>query len=68
MENKFKTGATIKSMKELTEHLGAGRWLYMHGTPKHPAVLRCMTYGTLEHFIRHGGLKVAVLNKPKKGD
>ncbi len=59
---KFRPGARILSLSALAKHVEFGRWIYLHGTPKHPKVLMSMTLNTLRAFL--GGREGLLLAEP----
>lgn len=65
---KFRPGETIRSWEFLAGHLRSGGWIYLRGRPKHPSVLRSMTYITIERFLYGGGLRYAVPNEEGERD
>lgn len=57
---KFKRGGTIHTMSALLYELQHGKWVYLHGTPKHPSILKNMSLSTLEGMVRAGVLYYAI--------
>jgi hypothetical protein len=60
--HKFRPGRKILSMAELEHAFRLDLWIYLHGKPKHPSVIKSMTYQTIEGYIRKGMLTEAFRN------
>ena len=59
---KYRKGRVINSLAHLEVCLKYRDWIYMHGRPKHPRVIECMTLVTLKYFIHRKSLYEAILN------
>ena len=58
-KRKFKKGPLIDTMSYLAFHLERDSWIYLNDTPKHPSVMRSMTFQTLLNLMYGKRLWVA---------
>ncbi len=65
-QRKFSPGRRVESLDDLANCISLGCWFYWAGgqRPKHPSIIRSMTFSTVWSAIRNGRLRVATTNPP----
>lgn len=57
---KFEEGPAIDDWTVLAEMIAHDRWFWLRDRPIHPAMIRSMTWETLNRFMMRGALRIAV--------